>query len=296
MLINANDCVNSTRDVNYSNKCTIVTAFISNINERGDRNMQKYVDLGYKLLDVNIRQILFIERQVFELYFRNRYSHLYRETDVEQSFTYNDETYTYIVLGHITIVFFEKTSLYFHSYRNNITEFSVSTQYQSKDTLEYMFVQCHKTEWVNMAICLDKHVVSGNSSMYIWVDFGIRHMFPSDISFDMEMYQLRDRVLRNDFDSAKVYAPSCWNPDYIYYLDIYTVVHWVFAGSVFGGSPTILQEFARRTKEKCLSIISEKHRLMWEVNVWYMVLLECPDMFLLYSGDHNATILRGFLQ
>ena len=102
------------------------------------------------------------------------------------------------------------------------------------------------------------------------------------------------RSLRSDVNHTKIYAPSCWNPDCIYYQDIYSVVHWVFSGSVFGGTPDTLLEFARRTKEKCISIITEKRRLMWEVNVWYMVLLDCRELFSLYHGDHNATILRGF--
>ena len=286
---------------NLNKKCTIVSAFMTNINERADRNMQKYVDLGYKLLNVNIRQILFIERHVFDAHFRNQYLHLHGGSSLDVlSFIHNGYTYEYVVWGHITFVFFEKSSMYFNELREQVTEFSVNTQYHSKDTLDYMFVQCHKTEWVAMAIGLDADILSSQTSdtnsTYIWVDFGIRHMFPSDMAFDMEIYDLRDRVLRSDMNHTKIYAPSCWNPDCIYYQDIYSVVHWVFSGSVFGGTPDTLLEFARRTKEKCISIITEKRRLMWEVNVWYMVLLDRRDLFSLYYGDHNATILRGFLQ
>jgi hypothetical protein len=313
--------------------CTLVSAFMTNINERGDRNMQKYVDLGYKLLNINVRQIFFIERHVFDTHFRNQYAHLNVGTSTNSfelrspefpripsatcpeyftlstdvcSFIYNGHTYEYVVLGHITFVFFEKSSMYFNEFREQVTEFSVNTQYPSKDTLDYMFVQCHKTEWVAMAIGMDASFGSSSSSssssssntkdMYIWMDFGIRHMFPSDMTFDMEIYRLRDRILRSNVTHTQIYAPSCWNADGIYYQDIYSVVHWVFAGSVFGGTRDTLLEFARRTKKKCISIMSEKRRLMWEVNVWYMVLLNCRELFSLYHGDHNATILRGFLQ
>jgi hypothetical protein len=276
---------------------TIVTAFMSNINQRGDRDIQKYVDLGYKLLDVNIRQIVFMERRVFDSYFRGRYMYLssgLSGTSVSglssgMSFVYDGREYTYFVFGRITFVLFEKTDMYFCSVRDTITEFSLDTPHPAKDTLEYMFVQCHKTEWVAMAIQLDGGVSSRN--MYVWMDFGIRHMFPSDISCEMELYQLRDRVLRST--STQVFAPGCWNPTCIYYQDVYRQIMWVFAGSMFGGNATILLEFARRTKEKCLSIIREKRRLMWEVNVWYLVWLDCREMFALYHGDHNATILRG---
>jgi len=305
---------------------TIVTAFMSNINQRGDRDIQKYVDLGYKLLDVNIRQIVFMERRVFDSYFRGRYMYLSSglSSSSRLSFVYDGREYTYVVFGRITFVLFEKTDMYFCSVRDTITEFSLDTPHPAKDTLEYMFVQCHKTEWVAMAIQLDGGVSSRNMrsipeteskeyketpendvtqvplgvrrSLYVWMDFGIRHMFPSDISCEMELYQLRDRVLRSTQvlpSTQKVFAPGCWNPTCIYYQDVYRQIMWVFAGSMFGGNATILLEFARRTKEKCLSIIREKRRLMWEVNVWYLVWLDCREMFALYHGDHNATILRG---
>ena len=294
---------------------TIVSALMTNINQRGDRNTQKYVDLGYKLLDVNIRQIVFMERDVFDAHFRVRYSHFHSvastanfdlsTTTSPSTFVYEGRAFEYVVYGRITFVFFEKTDMYFHSIRDSITEFKVDTPHPTKDTLDYMFVQCYKTEWVAMAICLDcslkvaeersRRRVVGDSDIYVWMDFGIRHMYPSDIACDMEIYELRDRITTGNLEGKPaVYAPSCWNPKCIYYQDIYRQIHWVFAGSVFGGNVGVLLEFAKRTKDKCLSIIREKRRLMWEVNVWYMVFLDCRDMFELYHGDHNASILRGF--
>ena len=294
---------------------TIVSALMTNINQRGDRNTQKYVDLGYKLLDVNIRQIVFMERDVFDAHFRVRYLHFHSvdstanvdlSTTRPSTFVYEGRAFEYVVYGRITFVFFEKTDMYFHSIRDSITEFEVNTPHPSKDTLDYMFVQCYKTEWVAMAICLDgslkvaeerssRRRVVGDSDIYVWMDFGIRHMYPSDIACDMEIYKLRDRITTGNLEGKNaVYAPSCWNPKCIYYQDIYRQIHWVFAGSVFGGNAGVLIEFAKRTKDKCLSIIREKRRLMWEVNVWYMVFLDCRDMFELYHGDHNASILRGF--
>ena len=270
---------------------TIVSAFMSNINQRGDRNIQKYVDLGYVLLDVNIRQIVFMERHVFDTYFRRRYIHYCGGLSEERVFVYDGREYSYVVFGRITFVFFEKSDMYFCSVRDTITEFSVDTPHPTKDTLDYMFVQCHKTEWIAMAIHIDGGL---SNNVYVWMDFGIRHMFSSDISCDMELYQLRDRVLRSTQPVLhKVFAPSCWNPNNIYYQDIYRQILWIFAGSMFGGNATILLEFARRTKEKCLSIIRDKRHLMWEVNIWYMVWMDCREMFALYHGDHNATILRG---
>jgi len=283
--------------VNFDSRFTIVSALITNINQRGDRDIQKYVDLGYHLLDVNVKQIVFMERSVFDTHFYSRYFPTILFPVVSPAnFDYKGKTYSYVVFGRITFVFFEKQDMYLWDFKSDITEFEVDTPQPTKDTLEYMFVQCHKTEWIAIAISLEN--LPGN--YYVWMDFGIRHMFPSDIAFDMEIYLLRDRIAKSrptiDGPDDKVYAPSCWNANCVYYQNIYRQIHWIFAGSVFGGNSGILLEFAKKTKEKCLSIICEKRRLMWEVNVWYMVFLECRELFSLYHGDHNASILRGFLQ
>ena len=321
---------------------TVITAFMSNINQRGDRDIQKYVDLGCRLLDVNLRQIVFMERRVFEMSFRGRYMHFPTSLpsvplpsvplpsvplpsvplpsvplpsvplpsvplpsvplsdrspenfDFDTSFVYEGREYEYAVFGRLTFVFFEKSDMYLESVRETITSFSVDTPHPAKDTLDYMFVQCHKTEWVAMAIALDASRGDDHGSeLYVWLDFGIRHMFSSDIACDMALYGLRDRVVGKCL-TGRVIAPSCWNASNRYYQDVYRNIFWVFAGSVFGGDAAVLREFARRTKAKCLSIVREHHHLMWEVNVWYLVFLDCREMFALYYGDHNATILRGF--
>ena len=185
--------------------------------------------------------------------------------------------------------------MYFNDLRDSITEFGVDTQHPHKDTLDYMFVQCHKTEWVAKAIEYDK--ARGNwseSDMYVWVDFGIRHMFRSDIAFDVAFHRMRDRCLAfSEKGPSVVYAAGCWNPNSVYYQDIYRQIHWIFAGSVFAGKSDALLEFAQRTKEKCLSIITQKRRLMWEVNVWYLVFLDKRNLFSFYRADHNASILTG---
>jgi len=264
-------------------ECTVVSAFISNVNSRGDRNIQKYLDYGRALFSVRIPQIIFMERDVFREGFATSEKEGVGSPSVE--------------LGHVTILFFEKTDMYFHELRDSITEFSVDTQHPHKDTLDYMFVQCHKTEWVAKAIAFDKTRLGGSSpGMYVWLDFGIRHMFRSDIAFEVELYRTRDRCLAMS-DSNKspgvVYAAGCWNPHCVYYQDIYRQIHWIFAGSVFAGNADALLEFAERTKEKCLSIVSQKRRLMWEVNVWYLVFLDKRTLFSFYRADHNASILSG---
>lgn len=269
---------------------TIVTAFMSQINARGDRPVQKYIDLGKSLLALHIPQIVFIERHIYETYLRDEYMHLCIGSGVESElrfFAYGGRAYEYIVLGHLTFVFFERTDMYLEEYREIATEFSLNTSHPTKDTLDYMFVQCYKTEWVATAIAL----CGGSNGIYAWLDFGLRHMYPSSIAFEIAVYGFRDRMAL--LSGLSVCAPSCWDATRIYTQDVYRDIFWVFSGSVFCGKPNALLEFARRTKSKCIEILTIHRRLMWEVNVWYLVYRDCPDLFSLYYGNHNAGILGG---
>jgi hypothetical protein len=306
----------------YKDNCpfTIVTAFMTQINARGDRPVKKYIDLGKSLLALHIPQIVFIERYIYDTYLRAEYRHLGLEDGCRIRFlAYGGRAYEYIVLGHLTFVFFERNDMYLEEYREMATEFALNTSHPAKDTLDYMFVQCHKTEWVAMATCLDS---DNGDGIYAWLDFGLRHMYPSSIAFEVAVYGFRDRMIRglrysrrnddrsfvgelcysrtNDDRSFvgglsvdSVFAPSCWDAKRTYSYDVYRDIFWVFSGSAFCGKPNTLLEFARRTKSKCIEILSVRRRLMWEVNVWYLVYCDCPALFSLFYGNHNATILGG---
>jgi hypothetical protein len=32
--------------------------------------------------------------------------------------------------------------------------------------------------------------------------------------------------------------------------------------------------------------------LVWEVNIWYMIFVDKPDLFDYYKSDHNASMLK----
>jgi len=276
----------------YKDTCpfTIVTAFMTQINARGDRPVKKYIDLGKSLLALHIPQIVFIERYIYDTYLRAEYRHLGLEDGCRIRFlAYGGRAYEYIVLGHLTFVFFERNDMYLEEYREMATEFALNTSQPTKDTLDYMFVQCHKTEWVAMATCLDS---DNGDGIYAWLDFGLRHMYPSSIAFEVAVYGFRDRMIRGSSVDS-VFAPSCWDAKRTYSYDVYRDIFWVFSGSAFCGKPNTLLEFARRTKSKCIEILSVRRRLMWEVNVWYLVYCDCPALFSLFYGNHNATILGG---
>jgi hypothetical protein len=63
---------------------------------------------------------------------------------------------------------------------------------------------------------------------------------------------------------------------------------------VFGGPTNKLIKFADLMKSKCVEIIYERKTLMWEVNVWYLVYLENPELFDSYFCNHDITIISNY--
>jgi len=94
--------------------------------------------------------------------------------------------------------------------------------------------------------------------------------------------------------SDRVTFARCWDPNHVYYGDIYRDVNWLFAGSVFGGSGNAMQQFALRVREKCLQVLRERNTLMWEINIWVLIYREVPELFSLYPSDHSEILLRGY--
>jgi hypothetical protein len=287
----------------------IVSAFMTKINQRSDRNMHKYIDYGKKLVQVRIPKIVFIEKNI--------YSELKHDLDVIKEVQIDNQTYECAVQDEtLTLfVFFEKSMMYFYEYKHLITDFYLDTSNKQKDTVEYMFVQCFKTEWVRLAIglvdwlCLQPLAVDmtktlcdfSENNQYIWMDFGLYHMFMNDEVFYHQLNTFHDRIesrfkvaCANGHHFKTVYFASCWNHYHDYYLNIYTQIHWVFAGSVFGGYKDALLQFASHVREKCLQIIHEKRHLMWEINVWYLVYKVYPGLFDFYKCDHNYTIIAHY--
>ena len=58
----------------------------------------------------------------------------------------------------------------------------MTTDNPNKDNLQYLFVQCHKTEWIKHAIDVNYF----NSDQFIWIDFGIYHIFNNNLQLFVE--------------------------------------------------------------------------------------------------------------
>ena len=240
---------------------TIVSAFMVNINYRADRNYDKYFMLAKQLLVVPINKVIFVDKTILG-YFKD----------------YINE--------HTTILPFDKESSYLYEYKNKLDNFELHTENPSKDTIEYMFTMAYKTEFVRKAIQLNNY----NSSQYIWMDLGIKHMM------NISQEDFTGKIMRLKYLDYphNVRIAAIWNPDHHYQIDLYKDICWCFAGSIFGGNVSSLIEFADLTKKECLSIIEEKKTLMWEINVWKLIYNQDRWKFLYYICSHDNSILDNY--
>jgi len=287
----------------------IVTGFIGNINSRKDRDLSKYIAFGVELMSVEIPMTIFMEKSVFLTYIQPI---LRSELIGKGEFVYEcrggfmdgmRRRFAYEIYGHIAFVFFEKTDLFLWPYRSMAGKFALNTGNPTKDTLEYMVVQCQKSEWLAIASQLANTrgvAVSEKPKEYVWIDFGAFHMFHGKIDvFQIELYKMRTRVdkrlTESGKESTRVLFARCWDPNHPYGGDIYKDVNWSFAGSVFGGGTGAIQIFAEKMREKCFQILREKNTLMWEINVWLLIYREFSEGFSLYPSDHSEILFRGYM-
>ena len=238
---------------------TIVSGFLSISN--GNRSFEKYVDMGIQLLKINVPKIIFADKLMYS------------------TIKSYDNEYTKIIL-------YDKSESYLYPYVNEdcLPNFKVTTDAPSKDTLEYIFVQCNKTEWIKKAIELNHF----NTTQFVWVDFGIRHVITTDENFNTYILNLQNRPC------VKVRIGSIWNLNTIYNINIYKQIAWYFAGGVFGGDKEFLLAFSEQMKTYCLKIITEQQTLMWEVNIWYLIFKENQELFSCYQCDHADSILVNY--
>ncbi len=238
---------------------TFVSALLTNIN--GYRSIEKYVEYGKKLIALPINKVIFIERAVHEEHFSD----------------FTD--------ANTTFIFIEKKDLYLYQYVDQITDFCPNTDSPQKDTLEYMFVQCNKTEWIREAIDRNPYL----SSHFVWIDFGIWHMIRDDQVFTDSCMKIAREGPLGPF-GVRI---ACGNPQ-TDFNDLHKRISWFFLGSIFGGDRDSLLKFANSVKNKCIEIIKEHKTIMWEINVWQMVYADDPSLFLCYGANHDASILQNW--
>ena len=101
---------------------TIVSCFITDVNNIKFRDTNKYLELGRLIIDCDIPKIIFMNQVL-----------------IDSIKDYNRENTIFIP--------FEKEDLFFYKYKNDITNFYVSGN-SDKDTLDYMLLQNNKPEFL----------------------------------------------------------------------------------------------------------------------------------------------------
>jgi hypothetical protein len=239
---------------------TIVSAFISNVNNKFDNSLNRYYNFGKLLLKSSIPKVIFVDENMFNLI----------GCEYDKSNT--------------LIVKINKKDMYLYKYIEHLTDFQLNSTDHTKDTIEFMFTMCNKTEWVRVAILLNPF----KTTNFIWIDFGIRHIFNDDNEFIENINSLEHKI----YDNVRI--GGIWNINYDYRNDIYKDVLWYFAGGVFGGDIKSLINFADLMKEKCIFIMTTKNTIMWEVNIWYLIYIENKELFNIYNCDHNDSIIDNY--
>ena len=242
---------------------TIITAFLSNSNNY--RFTPDYIYYGKKLLSHPIPIICFIEEEIYNEYFND----------------YSLDNYP-----NTKFLYFSKNEMYFNNYLKYITEFNLNTDNPNKDTLQYILVQCFKTEWIKMGISNNYF----NTENFLWLDFGLYHIVNNDEQFINSLNKLVNK------NYSKIRIPCCKDPNIQIPNEnyIYQRIYWYFCGGIFGGNKDHLVKFADIMKQKCIDIIINKKTLMWEVNIWYMIYQDHKDLFDFYIADHNISMLNNY--
>jgi hypothetical protein len=241
---------------------TIVSAFLNNA-PRAFRSIDKYVEFGIPLLKSNIPKVIFVDETMYE-----------KIKEYE-----NDNT---------KIILYDTSESYLHQYMNKeyLSNYSLDTTVSSATTIEYLFIQCNKTEWVKKAIDANYF----NTENFIWLDFGIRHIWRGENEKFTKTIQSLGSKNYND----KIRIASIWDTNITYNFNIFKNVIWYFAGGAFGGNAQSLLVFSQKMKDKCVEIILKEKTIMWEVNIWHLIYKESPDLFLCYKCDHNDSIIENY--
>jgi hypothetical protein len=237
-------------------KGTIVTAFMRDINKY--RVTSDYIAFGEKLLSISVPKIVFIDRSSYKEFFENK------------SFPLTE------------FILFELTDMYLHELRPYITDFTLETNNPDKDTLEYIFVQCYKTEWLRTAT--EKNPF--NTEQFIWSDFGIYHMIKDEALLDREI----KRMCNCSYDRLRI--ATCKHREYVTPYCVYKRLTWCFAGSIVGGDIKSVIAFADIVKEKIVDTIHTRHCIMWELCIWYLIKDVIPELYDCYICGHDFRILE----
>jgi hypothetical protein len=234
---------------------TVVSSLYMGVNKY--RSIDDYIMYGYKLLQQPVNKVIYIERDLYEKY-------------------YAGETWG----ANTTFRYISESDIYLTAYDKYVTKFNVMSNNPKKDTKEYMYLMCNKTEWVRRAI--NENIY--DSENFVWLDFGVYHMIQNDNIFNNSIVSLCNKK----YDNVRIAGGNKSGGEENLY------VNWFFLGTIFGGGKDKLLIFCDKMKERCIEIIKTENRIYWEVNIWYEIWLAESWLYSVYLANHDASILLGY--
>ena len=238
----------------HNSGTTLVSAFISNFNNRSDRTTEDYIKFGKQLLELSIPKIIFIEEKYESLV--KRLSH-----------------------PNTNIIPFEKSELEFFREIESIELELPNIRNLEKDTKEYMCLMSNKTFFCKKAIALNPYL----HDKFVWMDFGISHILHGEplINLIKEDYS---------FTIDKVRIGHIWSESIANQCDPLQRINWFFAGGAFGGNSEALLRFHHECTHQFIENL-KINKITWEVNLWRQVYLKSPDLFDTYLSDHDRSLI-----
>jgi hypothetical protein len=154
-----------------------------------------------------------------------------------------------------------------------------------KDTRYYCTLMNSKMEMVMKAVD-DGHV---QTSHVAYIDAGIAKLFQEKQASFQRLKTLNSDRLGVD----RIIAPGSWPPNILTTTidDMYENVSWVFSGSLLLGSVEKMRWFSEKTWEVYLQMLSRGY-ILWETNVWCVVIAGHKDDFFWYAGHHCDDLTR----
>ena len=61
----------SSSNPSDGSNCTIVSAFLTNVNGRKELNIDNYIENGRRLMQQNVQKTIFMESDIFEKYYKD---------------------------------------------------------------------------------------------------------------------------------------------------------------------------------------------------------------------------------
>jgi hypothetical protein len=239
----------------------IVSAFLANINQRSQIQKEGYPVLtvddylknGKELLALPYKKIIFMDQDYIE----------YAGSIMHPNTT----------LVPIT----SKDLLFFNELIDKELSLPLYREPQ-KDTKEYMILMTNKSYF-----CKRATDIFTNEKDFLWLDFGISYIFP----------KLKIKhILHDKYVFNKIRIGGIWTNEIAKQYDIWNHINWFFAGTVFGGNVKEILRFHDFVDNE-FRLNLEKNKIVWEVNLWYQIYLQCPDLFEIYQCNHNETLIKN---